>query len=177
MKGMICYDTKYGSTTSLCEAIKRGMDFDVEIKNVTDVEYFQHDVIVIVTPIFIGKPMKSVAKFIEDNYKELEGKNIVVIVTCWAASTKYRESAKEFIELIIGNLPTCNLICARALPGKLLMEDIAENDKKALLRIIRRISQRSEEFSGDEIIWGDARDYSMAEQLGREIKDRMYRLK
>ncbi len=174
MKGLICYDSKYGSTELVCQSIKRGMGIATDIKNVKDVKDFNYNIIVIGSPIFIGKPMQSITDFIISNREYLNGKNIALFVTCWAAATRYVAASDEFIEMIKKDLPQCFLLCSKALPGKLLMDEITERDKKALGRIIRRISGMSDEFGCEDTAWRDARDTEYTEDFGKEIINRFF---
>ena len=117
MKALICYDTKYGSTTEICHYISSGMKMSVDIKNISEVNSFDYDLIIIGSPVFIGKPMKSVGDFIIANYEKLRDKKIAVFVTCWAMATEYGASSGEFLEQLKKHLPPCDLICERELPG------------------------------------------------------------
>ena len=170
MKALICYDTKYGSTTEVCNNIKSGMQIDTEIKNIRDVNSFNYEMIIIGSPIFIGKPMKSIEDFIIDNYKKLRDKKIVIFVTCWAVATQYGRSSGEFLEQLEKYLPPCHLICKKALSGKLLLDKVSEGDRQKMKRLLRRLDAMSEEFNSQEIAWRDARDKQAAMDFGEEIE-------
>lgn len=171
MNAIICYDTKYGSTTETCYYISSGMKMNVDVKNISEVNLFNYDLIVIGSPIFIGKPMKSVGDFIIANYEKLKDKKIAVFVTCWAMATQYGKSSGEFLEQLKKHLPPCRLICERALPGKLLLDKISERDRETMKRLLRRLDAMSEEFNSQKIAWRDARDRKTAEDFGRKIEN------
>ncbi|MFZ5351488.1 MAG: flavodoxin domain-containing protein [Bacillota bacterium] len=177
LKGLICYDSKYGSTETVCTAVRSGITLDVDIKNIKDVKDLDYDFIVIASPIFIGKPMQSIEVFIKDNYSKLFKKNIAVMVTCWAASTKYRDASADFIRQIVKDLPECNLIASKALPGKLILDQISERDKNTLLRIVNRISKMAGNFGGEDTSWNDVRDDQAAKAFGEEIEKAVMQLK
>jgi len=171
MNALICYDTKYGSTTEICRNISLGMKINTDIKNISEINSFDYDLIIIGSPVFIGKPMKSVVDFIVANYENLKNKKIAVFVTCWAMATQYGASSGEFLEQLKKYLPDCHLICERALPGKLLLNKITERDQKTMERLLRRLDAMSEQFDSQEILWRDARDKKAAEDFGREIEN------
>ena len=170
MNALICYDTKYGSTIDICYYIGSGMRMDVDIKNICDIESFDYDLFIIGSPIFIGKPMKSVEDFIAANYENLRNKKIAIFVTCWAMATEYGASSIEFIEQLKKYLPPCNLICERALPGKLLLDKVSERDQQTMKRLLRRLDSMIGEFDSQQIAWRDARDKQVAMEFGKEIE-------
>jgi len=171
MNALICYDTKYGSTTKICHYIKSGMKMNVKIENICEVNSFGYDLIIIGSPIFIGKPMKSVGDFIVANYEKLKDKKIAIFVTCWAMATEYGASSIEFLDQLKKHLPPCRLICERALPGKLLLDKVSERDQQTMKRLLRRLDAMSQEFNSHEIAWRDARDKKTAEDFGKEIEN------
>jgi len=176
MNALICYDTKYGSTTEICHYIKSGMRMNVDVKNISEANSFDYDLIIIGSPIFIGKPMKSVGDFIIANYEKLKNKKVAVFVTCWAMATEYGASSGEFLEQLKKHLPPCDLICERALPGKLLLEKISEQDQQIMKRLLRRLDSMVGEFDSQKIAWRDARDKQIAMDFGKEIEENFMQL-
>jgi len=171
MNALICYDTKYGSTTKICNYIGSGMKIDVDIKNIHEVKSFAYDLFIIGSPIFIGKPMKSVEDFIATNYENLRDRKIAIFVTCWAMGTQYGASSSEFLDQLRKHLPPCHLILERALPGKLLLDKVSERDQQTMKRLLRRLDTMSKEFNSQGIAWRDARDKKTAEDFGKEIEN------
>lgn len=176
MKALICYDTKYGSTTQICHFIKSGMEMNADIKNICEVNSFDYDLIIIGSPIFIGKPMKSVGDFIIANYEKLRDQKVAVFVTCWAMATEYGASSGEFLEQLKKHLPPCNLICERALPGKLLLDKVSEQDQQIMKRLLRRLDSMIGKFNSQKIAWRDARDKQIAMDFGNEIEGKLMQL-
>jgi menaquinone-dependent protoporphyrinogen IX oxidase len=147
------------------------MNIDVDIKNIREVKSLDYDLIIIGSPIFIGKPMKSVEDFIVTNYENLRNKKIAIFVTCWAMATEYGASSVEFLDQLRKHLPPCDLMLERALPGKLLLDKVSERDQQTMKRLLRRLDAMSEEFNSQEIAWRDARDKKTAEDFGKEIEN------
>lgn len=172
MRALICYDTKYGSTPEICRAIRAGINMDTDIRNVRDVYTLEYDLILIGSPVFIGKPMKSVTDFISQSYMLLHSRSIAIFVTCWAAATKYGASSEAFLEQFAKHLPPCRLIAQKALPGKLLPNAVSSRDKQILNRLLRRLDTMADDFESSDIPWRDARDYAAAKVFGREAESR-----
>lgn len=171
MSAIICYDTKYGSTTDVCNYIKLGIKMSTDVKKISEeILLNSYDLIVLGSPIYIGKPMKSVQDFILANYDKLRNKKIAIFVTCWAMATQYAASSSEFLEQLKKVLPPCNLICQAALPGKLLLDKISVQDRNLMRRLLRRLDEMIEEFESQNIAWRDARDKMLAINFGKEIQ-------
>lgn len=169
MNALICFGSRYGSTRQVCEDISIGMGIPTSIRPVSEVDCLDYDIVVIGTPVFIGKPMKTVTEFITAHSNELKDRNIALFVTCWAASTQYAAASSEFISQVAKYLPACRLLSTAALPGKLLMDQISEADRKLLNRLLRRIGDRSDEFDPEKIIWKDARNKKLSTEFGKDI--------
>ncbi len=172
MRALICYDTKYGSTPEICRAIRAGIKMDTDIRNVRDVYTLEYDLILIGSPIFIGKPMESVVNFIRKSYMLLHSRTIATFVTCWATATQYSASSRAFLEQLAKHLPPCRLIAQKALPGRLLPDTVSSRDKRTLNRLLRRLDTMADDFESSSIPWRDARDYAAAEAFGREAETR-----
>ena len=173
MKALICYDTKYGSTKDVCNYIRLGLKLDTDIKNVCEVHSFDYDLIVIGSPVFIGKPMKSVENFIIANYEKIRNKKVAIFVTCWAMATEYEESSGEFLEQLKKHLPPCELIGESALPGRLLLNKLNKQDQQLMKRLLRRLDSMLEEFNSKKIAWRDARNRNLAMKFGKEIEAKL----
>lgn len=169
MEGLICYASKYGSTLDVCEDIKRGMEGNVRIRHISEVDRFDYDIIVIGSPVFIGKPMQSMIDFIVSNESNFRDKNLAIFVTCWAASTIYHQASTQFVELITKYLPACNIIHSGGLPGRLLPDQISTRDRNALNRLLRRIGNMSGELNDEHIQWKDARNPEINREFGSAI--------
>ncbi len=172
MRALICYDTKYGSTPEICRAIRAGITMDTDIRNVRDVYTLEYDLILIGSPIFIGKPMKSITDFIDRSYMLLHSRTIATFVTCWATATQYGASSQAFLEQLAKHLPPCRLIAQKALSGRLLPDAVSSRDKQILNRLLRRLETMADNFESSSIPWRDARDYAAAETFGKDAETR-----
>ena len=96
MKTLIVYDSKHGSTEKICNWIKKGIG-DADIYNVNNVSSLNYDLILVGSPIYFGKPLKSVISFLDDKRDELKNKRIIPFVVCIRNGKKYLSKLKNFI--------------------------------------------------------------------------------
>lgn len=176
MKALICYDTRNFSTMQICEGIRSGMNIETEILRVGEVSHLNYDIIVIGSPIFLGKPMQSVTDFIRINYDILKSKVLAAFIVCWAASTKYSFASEAFLKILTDELESCNLITSKIFCGKLILDELKERDKKSMLRIIDLLSKTANDFNKEDITWGDTRNFCDTNAFGKEIIEKAERL-
>ena len=96
MKTLIVYDSKHGSTEKICNWIKEGIG-DADIYNVNNVSSLNYDLILVGSPIYFGKPLKSIISFLDDKRDELKNKRIIPFVVCIRNGKKYLSKLKKFI--------------------------------------------------------------------------------
>ncbi|ADT84303.1 flavodoxin domain-containing protein [Thermococcus barophilus] len=111
MKVCIVYDTKRGSTGIIAswmgEAIKDVCD--VRVMHIGEVNTLKDcDLIVIGSPIYYERPLKSVLEFLEQHQDELRNKKVAVFVVCIAeifghAGKAYAE--KRYVGALIKRVP------------------------------------------------------------------------
>jgi len=96
MKTLIVYDSKHGATEKVSSWIKEGIG-DADICNVNNVSSLNYDLILVGSPIYFGKPLKSVISFLDDKRDELKNKRIIPFVVCIRNGKKYLSKLKNFI--------------------------------------------------------------------------------
>jgi|Deesub1362B_J571_1020462.scaffolds.fasta_scaffold00031_32 menaquinone-dependent protoporphyrinogen oxidase len=88
MSNCICiiYDTKRGSTRQIVEWMGEAVkDREVKIMQVNEVKNLDKcNLVVIGSPIYYERPLKSVLRFLELNEEELRNKKIAVFIVCIA---------------------------------------------------------------------------------------------
>ncbi|MCX8175867.1 MAG: flavodoxin domain-containing protein [Candidatus Bathyarchaeota archaeon] len=93
MNYLFLYDSmrKKSVTGDICNWIYEGLmktckDVNVlgikRVANVTSEDVAKADVVIIGSPIYMGKPMKSILSFLEKNMENLKLKSIVLFVVC-----------------------------------------------------------------------------------------------
>jgi len=173
MRGILYYDTKYGSTALIAqwiqEEIKRGIVDIVKIDEYLEIDE-NYDFIILGTPIFIGKPTQCFINFVKNN-KDRFGNNIFLFIISWASATIYSEKSKEFIELIEFYLQPHIPLLTASLPGKLYLNNVSKRDSKSMKRILRRLDHLSDEFYSKDIIFNNQMDEQRSREFGRKIND------
>ena len=96
MKTLIVYDSKHGATEKVSSWIKEGIG-DADICKVNNVSSLNYDLILVGSPIYFGKPLKSVISFLENKRDELVDKKVILFVVCLWNGKKYLSKLKNFI--------------------------------------------------------------------------------
>jgi menaquinone-dependent protoporphyrinogen oxidase len=89
MKVCIVYDSRHGTTEKVAKAVKEAIEryASVEVKRVSEVTTLEGCELVIVgTPIYYEKPLKSILEFLEKHSSELKGKKVAIFVVCFAVA-------------------------------------------------------------------------------------------
>ncbi|AIF70269.1 hypothetical protein PAP_09465 [Palaeococcus pacificus DY20341] len=89
MSNRICivYDTKRGSTEMIVKWMEEAIKGKAEVKvmRVSEVDSLRGcNLVVIGSPIYYERPLKSVLKFLEEHRDELRDKKVAVFVVCLA---------------------------------------------------------------------------------------------
>ena len=89
------------NTKRLAEYIGKRVDADLfDLKEMTLIDVSGYETVVFGTGIHAGKPYKPVLKFVEDNRKSLEGKDVKLFISCMYNDEKGRNQcakvSKEF---------------------------------------------------------------------------------
>ncbi|MBO8174304.1 MAG: flavodoxin domain-containing protein [Thermococcus sp.] len=111
MKVCVIYDTKKGSTEMIANWMRESIERKAEVRmmHVTKVDSLKDcDLVVIGSPIYYERPLKSVLKFLEQRQNELKGKKVAVFVVCMAgifghAGKTYAE--KRYVGALIKRVP------------------------------------------------------------------------
>jgi len=87
VKALVAFGTKYGSTARLAEVIgeelrAKGYEVDVHDLRGGHAEVKDYDLVVIGSPVFIGKWTKEAREFIEASSQDLAGKRVALFVSC-----------------------------------------------------------------------------------------------
>lgn len=83
MKALVIYDSKYGSTKEIAEAIGEGLvGLDTEVLSVEAVKDLAGDLIVLGSPIYAGKLLPGMIDFLTREKERLLIKNLGVFIVC-----------------------------------------------------------------------------------------------
>lgn len=118
VKVFVVYDSKYGNTKQAAESIVEGIEAVTGIetavgyaKDIDPAKLAAYDAIVIGAPNHMGRPSRTMRKFV-DRLTELnmKGKDVVVFGT-YAGKERAVDRAEKKLETIVKNkLPNLNLI-------------------------------------------------------------------
>jgi len=89
MKVCIVYDSKHGTTEKVAEAIKEAIEkyVNVKVRRVSEVATFKGcELVIIGTPIYYERPLKSILEFLEEHSSELENKKTAIFIVCFAVA-------------------------------------------------------------------------------------------
>jgi menaquinone-dependent protoporphyrinogen oxidase len=96
MKTLIVYDSKHGATKKICNWIKEGIG-EADVRKADEVSRLDYEIMV-GSPIYFNKPLKSVINFLENKKNELKNKRPFVV--CIRNGEKYLEKIKKFVPTI-----------------------------------------------------------------------------
>ena len=98
MRVLIAYDTKYGTTKTIAQWVAEGIGVDCDIKNVSEIESCDYDLIVIGSPIYTDEPLKSVSTFLKDKCDELKEKKVALFIVYDKLLAQKREKVRRDTE-------------------------------------------------------------------------------
>ena len=87
MRVCIVYDSRHGTTKKMTEAIKEAIEkyANVEVRRVSEVATLKGcELIIVGTPIYYERPLKSILEFLERHSTELEKKKAAIFIVCFA---------------------------------------------------------------------------------------------
>lgn len=173
MKGILYYDSKYGTTETVAkwiiDEIRAAQVDSIKIENSMKVSG-KEDFIILGTPIYIGKPRQCFIDFISENKKRFPQYLYLFIVT-WAGSTVYKEKTEGFLELIRYYLEPVKTAGEASLPGKLYLDKVSERDRSSMMRILHRLDLLSVEFESKNMTFTDNMSEADSRAFGRKINE------
>lgn len=173
MKGILYYDSKYGTTKAIAEWIKEELtDVQVDMLQITDSMMVResYDFVILGTPIYVGKPRQDFIQFVKRN-KEKFPKQLFLFIVTWAASTSYKEKTEGFLELIRFYLEPAEIVMEASLPGKLYLDKVSKRDCNSMMRILHRLDLLSDEFDSKNMTFTDKRNEAESRNFGECINE------
>lgn len=140
MKCIVLYDSKYGSTESIASWIAEGIGEKcaADVKKVTDVKKLDHDLIVVGSPIYGGKPLSSVVDFLKENRSALMGKKVAVFAVF---SGLWKEKIPDYLASLKQLVPE-NVWDARGFAGNINVSKLDKADREAMEGAFEKIGKR-----------------------------------
>lgn len=172
MKGILYYDTKYGTTERIGRWILSEISCaSVSMKHIKNCTYVDPscDFYILGSPIYIGKPRYEIYQFILENKAQLENKVLFWFITSWAQSTVYRRECERFVDIMQYYLESAKAVLWASLPGKLVFDELTERDRSTMARLLGRIDKLSEEFQSENIVFTDKTNEKESRKFGKDI--------
>ncbi|SHH00711.1 menaquinone-dependent protoporphyrinogen oxidase [Anaerosphaera aminiphila DSM 21120] len=128
MKVLVLYESKYGCTKDCVEYLKNKLNCtvkDVDIKNEKVPELQEYNLILIGSPIYMGKIQRDIKNFCDKRLEELLKKKIILFISCTTPNQVDDFFKNNFpVELLKNSLGQFNF------GGELNMEKMSFIDKK-----------------------------------------------
>lgn len=143
MKNLLVYDTKYGSTGVITRWISEEMG-DIDVKKCSEVESINdYSLIIIGSPNYDDKPLKSVSEFIDKFSDDLKQKKIAIFVVCNdIEQTEYRgkKIGGEFnLDILKRELPKENIVLGEIFGGVFNPKILDEEDQERIVNFFSEI--------------------------------------
>ena len=172
MRGILYYDTKYGSTENICRWIVSEITYaPVKMEKMhgkTDIDV-DCDFYIIGCPIYIGRPRDGVIQFIMNHKDHMQNKVIFFFITSWAQATEFRKECERFTDLMQHYLEPARAVLWVSLPGKLVLDQLTDKERCALSRLLGKIDKLSEEFQSKKILFMDKTNEKESRDFGKKI--------
>lgn len=116
----VVYDTKYGNTKQVAEKIVEGINAsgDIEtaigyVKEVNPTDLANYDAILIGAPNHMGKPTRTISKFVDELAKlDLKDKQVAVFDTYFQRQRNFEKAMKKLEKNVTKKLPSWRLLTA-----------------------------------------------------------------
>ena len=116
----VVYDTKYGNTKQVAEKIVEGINAsgDIEtaigyVKEVNPTDLANYDAILIGAPNHMGKPTRTISKFVDELAKlDLKDKQVAVFDTYFQRQRNFEKAMKKLEKNVSKKLPSWRLLTA-----------------------------------------------------------------
>ncbi len=143
MRNLLVYDTKYGSTEVITRWISEEMK-DIVVKKCSEVESIKdYSLIIIGSPDYDDKPLKSVSEFIDKFSHDLKQKKIAIFVVCNdIEETEFRgkKIGGEFnLGILKRELPKENIVLEEVFGGVFNPKILDEQDQERIVNFFSEI--------------------------------------
>jgi menaquinone-dependent protoporphyrinogen oxidase len=134
---LIIFDTKLGSTQKVAQWIGEGMNGISKFCNVNDVESLDYDLIVIGSPIYMGKPLPSIDTFLEKNRNILAKKKVALFIVCLDyPHPEYASDVSQFLQDFEKQIDITP-VTIQAFGGYLDLKDLDEKERGGMRAFLK----------------------------------------
>lgn len=161
MRVLIAYDTKYGTTKTIAQWVAEGIGVDCDIKNVSEIESCDYDLIVVGSPIYTDEPLKSVSTFLKDKCDELKEKKVALFIVYDKLLAQKREKYEEILK---EHCPEA-IVDFGVFGGYFDVKQLTEYDRQTIEDFFSRLGKRYEIL--------DSRNKSEVVAFGRRLREKI----
>jgi len=133
VRSLIIFDTTYGSTQKVAKWIGEGISGSTEFCKVGDAESLDYELIVIGSPIYGQKRLKSIDAFLKKNRDVLAKKKVALFIVCGDYPyPEYASRVSQFLqdfEKKLVNEP----VAIQAFGGYLDLKDLDEKERDGMI--------------------------------------------
>jgi len=161
MRVLIAYDTKYGTTKTIAQWVAEGIGVDYDIKNVSEIESCDYDLIVIGSPIYTDEALKSVSTFLKDKCDELKEKKVALFIVYDKLLAQKREKYEEMLKELCPEA----IVDVGVFGGYFDVKQLTEYDRQTIEEFFSRLGKRYEIL--------DSRNKSEVVAFGRRLREKI----
>jgi len=170
-RAVVVYCTKYGSTAEVAQAIADGLGADIaDMVDMPDIH--PYELIVIGSPIYSGSYLPAAIEFLEANKNLLGVRKVAAFITAAADMESQLGLTGEVDPMLytqqdyadgLAQLAHGEVISARGFGGRLVLQELDEDDRSMLDWFYRRLM--SEKLEGFDLL-----DLPSAYRWGEELR-------
>ncbi|MHA1769708.1 MAG: flavodoxin domain-containing protein [Candidatus Thorarchaeota archaeon] len=173
-KLLICYGTRYGTTTGIVQEIEKtaeAIGADVSVvelqKKLPDINVDDYDIVIIGSAIQAGRWKKEPLEFIKKNIETLSTTKVALFVVCGDAGDPQRcgFAQEEYLDKIVELFPTLNVISTGLFGGMFDFKRYSFPVRALVKRIIKSRLPEGEELPEKM----DFRDWDMIREWTRDL--------
>lgn len=149
MKVLIAYGTRHGSTRACAEKLGDLIEGEVDLLKLekgTTVEFSSYDLVIIGSPVYTGRLLREVDRFLRSHSAGLEGKPVGLYICC---ITPLHEAEKYLTTLYPSNL--VSRACARGIFGGTFDFSAMNPVERLMIRRVKGVTDNVSTLSDEHI--------------------------
>lgn len=170
MKTLVIYDTKYGSTKEIAQAIGAGLEGQVSwVKEIREVN--NYDLVVLGCPIYAGRLLPGMIDFLEREKENLVKGRLAVFIVCGdtgSVQVQGQETGGKAYLGEIANFLGGDILATEAFLGRMKKAEVDEEDQKLLEEFSNILGVNFPDFDGVNL--------DKAKEFGQNLKESLQRL-
>lgn len=167
MKNLVIYDTKYGSTKEIAQAIGDGLGGQVSwIKEIKEIS--NYDLIVLGCPIYAGRLLPGMIDFLEKEKENLVKSKLAIFIVCGdtgSVQVQGQETGGKAYLREIANFLGGDILAIEAFLGRMKKAEVDEEDQKLLEEFSNILGVNFPDFDGVNL--------DNAKEFGQNLKENL----